>query len=82
MFSVGIEHKIGPQLGKFIPKSATILLSMTVRYVLSWEEFMKVHARSLPKPPIGSFICAVLISLAVGTFGELLIYFIEPQDRM
>ena len=55
---------------------------MTVRYVLSWGEFMEVHARSLPRPSIGSFICAVLIAIGSGTFGGLLIYFIQPQDRM
>jgi YcxB-like protein len=55
---------------------------MTVRYMLTWEEFMEVHASSLPRPSIGSFICMVLIAIASGSFGGLLIYFIEPQDRM
>ena len=55
---------------------------MTVRYILSWEEFMEVYERSLPRPSIGSFICMVLIAIASGTFGGLLIYFIQPQDRM
>jgi hypothetical protein len=55
---------------------------MKVDYVLSWEEFMEVHDGALPKPPIGSFICTVLIALATGTFGGLLVYFIQPQDRM
>jgi hypothetical protein len=55
---------------------------MTVRYVLSWEEFMEVHAQALPRPSIGSFICAVLMAIASGAFGGLLICFIQPQDRV
>ena len=43
---------------------------------------MEVYERSLPRPSIGSFICMVLIAIASGTFGGLLIYFIQPQDRM
>jgi hypothetical protein len=46
-----------------------------------WDEFMEVHTESLPKPSIGSFICSLLIAIATGTFGVLLVYFIEPQDR-
>lgn len=42
----------------------------------------KFRRGPLPGPSIGSFICAVLIAIASGTFGGLLIYFIQPQDRM
>lgn len=54
---------------------------MANHYVLSWEEFVEVHSESLPRPSIESFICAALVALATGTFGALLIYFIQPQDR-
>src|SRR5260221_5501158 len=55
---------------------------MVFWYVVSGEEFMEIHGGSLPRPSIGFFICAVLIAIAFGTFCGLLIYFIQPQDRM
>jgi hypothetical protein len=56
--------------------------NMIVNYVLSWEEFLETHQESLPKPHIISFVCTFFVAIAVGVFGGLLTYFIQPQDRL
>jgi YcxB-like protein len=51
------------------------------RYSLSWDEFMEVHQRSLPKPPVASSAVMILVALALGAYGGAVLYAVEPQDR-
>jgi hypothetical protein len=54
---------------------------MAPRYTVFWEEFKEAYASRFPKPNIASLFFMLLLAIAAGTFGGVLIYFVEPQDR-
>src|SRR5579863_4861736 len=55
---------------------------MEFSYVLSWEEFLEVHQEALPKPHWSSLVAMILMAIATGAFGALLVYFIDSRDRL
>lgn len=50
-------------------------------FELSWEEFLEFNQDSLAKPSIASFIATVFIAIAVGVFGVVLTYAVEPGSK-
>ena len=50
--------------------------------MLSWEEFLEVHQEALPKPHWSSLVAMILMAIATGAFGALLVYFIDSRDRL
>ena len=55
---------------------------MTVRYVLSWDEFLEAHKEHLPKPQVASFVGTILCAIALGAYGGLLLYSLGSDNRM
>jgi hypothetical protein len=51
-------------------------------YKLSWEEFLESHQESLPVPSIASFVATISIAVAVGLFGIVLTYAVDPGSKM
>jgi hypothetical protein len=54
---------------------------MLLRYTVSCEEFEEAYTSRFPKPSIASLFFALLLAIAAGIFGGILVYFVEPQDR-
>jgi len=55
--------------------------SSTVTYTLSWEEFLELSQSSLPKAGIWSFAAALSIATAIGIFGGVLTYAVDPGSK-
>jgi len=51
-------------------------------YNLTWEEFLEFQQGSLPGPSIASFIATIFIAIAVGVFGIVLTYAVEPGSKL
>ena len=51
-------------------------------YNLTWEEFLEFQQGSLPSPSIASFIATIFIAIAVGVFGFVLTYAVDPGSKV
>lgn len=50
-------------------------------FQLSWEEFLEINQDSLPVPSVASFVAMIFIAIAVGAFGVVLTYAVEPASK-
>jgi hypothetical protein len=51
-------------------------------YKLSWEEFLEFNQNSLPSQSIASFVAMIFMAVAVGIFGVVLTYAVDPGSRL
>jgi len=51
-------------------------------YTVSWEEYLEIYQDHLPQPSVGSFVSCVVIGIAVGVFGALLTYNVDPGGKL
>src|SRR5882757_7071232 len=51
-------------------------------YTLSWEEFLETHQQSLPGRSISSFVAMIFMGVAVGAFGVVLTYAVDPGSKL
>jgi hypothetical protein len=51
-------------------------------YSLTWEEFLEFQEGSLPTASIASFIATIFIAVAVGVFGIVLTYAVDPASKL
>jgi hypothetical protein len=55
---------------------------MSVRYTISCEEFLECCEDYLPKPSVTSFVATLFIAAAVGVFGVVLTYAVDPGSKL
>jgi hypothetical protein len=55
---------------------------MSVSYTISWEEFLECCQDYLPKPSVASFIATMFVGVAVGAFGGVLTYAVDPGSKL
>jgi hypothetical protein len=51
-------------------------------YKLSWDEFLEFNQQSLPNPSVASFVACFFIATAVGIFGVVLTYAVDPGSKV
>jgi hypothetical protein len=53
-----------------------------ISYKICWEEFLEFSQESLPCPSVASFVACFFIAIAVGVFGVVLTYAVDPGSKM
>src|SRR5256885_3887025 len=51
-------------------------------YTISFDEFLELFQESLPEASIASFVATIFIAVALGAFGTVLTYAIDPGSKL